>query len=102
MIPSSRDLERSAVKPDHSPIVNRLRRIEGQVRGVAQMVEDDRYCIDILTQVQAIKAALGRAESEILKRHAACCVSEAITSGDAAEQKAKFAELVELFERAKR
>ena len=90
------------MKPDHSPIVNRLRRIEGQVRGVAQMVEDDRYCIDILTQVQAVKAALGRAESEILKRHAACCVSEAIASGDAAEQKAKFDELVDLFERAKR
>jgi len=90
------------VKPDHSLIVNRLRRIEGQVRGVAQMVEDDRYCIDILTQVQAVKAALGRAESEILKRHAACCVSEAIASGDAAEQKAKFDELVDLFERAKR
>jgi len=90
------------VKPDHSLIVNRLRRIEGQVRGVAQMVEDDRYCIDILTQVQAVKAALGRAESEILKRHAACCVSEAIASGDAVEQKAKFDELVDLFERAKR
>lgn len=95
-------MERTALKPDHSPIVNRLRRIEGQVRGVAQMVADDRYCIDILTQVQAVKAALGRAESEILKRHAACCVSEAIASGDAAEQKVKFDELVDLFERAKR
>lgn len=90
------------MKPDQSPIVNRLRRIEGQVRGVAQMVGDDRYCIDILTQVQAVKAALGRTESEILKRHAACCVSEAIASGDAEEQKVKFDELVDLFERAKR
>ena len=67
---------------DSTRIVNRLRRIEGQVRGVAQMIEDDRYCIDVLTQMQAVKAALGRAESEILKRHAACCVSEAIESGD--------------------
>lgn len=90
------------MKPDHAPIVNRLRRVEGQVRGVAQMVADDRYCIDILTQLQAVKAALGRAESELLKRHAACCVSEAIASGDAEEQTAKFAELVDLFERAKR
>ncbi|MGN3974141.1 metal-sensitive transcriptional regulator [Tsuneonella sp. SYSU-LHT278] len=88
--------------PDSSRIVNRLRRIEGQVRGVAQMVEDDRYCIDILNQVQAVKAALGRAESEILKRHAACCVSEAIASGDAEEQKRKLDELVDLFEKAKR
>lgn len=87
---------------DGSRIKNRLRRIEGQVRGVAQMVEDDRYCIEILNQMQAIKAALGRAESEILKRHAGCCVAEAIASGDAEEQKQKFGELVDLFERAKR
>ncbi|WP_170004942.1 metal-sensing transcriptional repressor [Pseudopontixanthobacter vadosimaris] len=87
---------------DVSKIVNRLRRVEGQVRGVAQMVEDDRYCIDILNQMQAVKAALGRAESEILKRHAGCCVAEAIASGDAEEQKQKFGELVDLFEKAKR
>lgn len=83
-------------------IVNRLKRIEGQVRGVAQMVSDERYCIDVLHQVQAIKAALGRVESEILKDHAACCVSEAIASGDAASQRAKFVELIDLFEKVKR
>jgi DNA-binding FrmR family transcriptional regulator len=83
-------------------VLNRLRRIEGQVRGVAQMVEDDRYCIDILTQLQAVKAALHRAESEILKNHAAACVADAIASGDPADQRAKFTELVELFEKAKR
>ncbi|WP_239805608.1 metal-sensing transcriptional repressor [Croceicoccus hydrothermalis] len=88
--------------PHGTRIVNRFRRIEGQVRGVAQMVEDDRYCIDILTQVQAIKAALGRAESEILKRHAACCVADAIASGDPDEQAVKFGELIDLFEKAKR
>ena len=88
--------------PDSTAILNRLRRVEGQVRGIAQMVEDDRYCIDILTQVQAVKAALGRAESEILKRHAACCVSDAIASGDPEDQRAKFSELVDLFEKAKR
>lgn len=83
-------------------IINRLKRIEGQVRGVAQMVDDDRYCIDILHQVQAVKAALTKAESEILKDHAACCVAEAIASGDAAEQQTKFAELIDLFEKVKR
>lgn len=88
----------------HDPIrtLNRLKRIEGQVRGVAQMVSDDRYCIDILNQIQAVKAALAKAESEILKNHASCCVAEAIGSGDAAEQRAKFDELVELFDRVKR
>jgi len=74
----------------------------GQVRGVSQMVSDDRYCIDILHQVQAIKAALAKAESAILKDHAACCVSEAIASGDVAEQRTKFNELIDLFERVKR
>ncbi|MCG6119786.1 MAG: metal-sensitive transcriptional regulator [Blastomonas sp.] len=87
---------------DRTAIVNRLRRIEGQVRGVSQMVADGRYCIDILHQVQAIKAALGRAESEILKDHAACCVSDAIAAGDAAEQRTKFNELIDLFEKVKR
>ena len=87
---------------DRAAVLNRLRRIEGQVRGIARMVEEDRYCIDILTQVQAVKAALGRAETEILKSHAACCVAEAIASGDEDDQRAKFHELVELFEKAKR
>jgi CsoR family transcriptional regulator, copper-sensing transcriptional repressor len=86
---------------DRSAILNRLNRIEGQVRGVRQMVADDRYCIDILHQVQAVKAALARAESEILKDHAACCITEAIASGDQDEQRAKFSELVDLFEKVK-
>lgn len=79
----------------------RLSRIEGQVRGVGQMVADDRYCIDILHQVHAIKAALAKVETEILKNHAACCVEEAIASGDAVQQRAKFTELVEVFAKAK-
>lgn len=87
---------------DKTDIINRLKRIEGQVRGVAQMVDDGRYCIDILHQVQAVKAALTKAESAILKDHAACCVAEAIASGDAAEQQVKFSELIDLFEKVKR
>ena len=72
------------------------------MRGLAQMLEDDRYCIDILHQVQAVKAALAKVESRILKDHAACCVAEAIASGDASQQSAKFGELVDLFEKVKR
>tara|TARA_R100001224_G_scaffold113184_2_gene97685 strand:+ start:475 stop:753 length:279 start_codon:yes stop_codon:yes gene_type:complete len=83
-------------------IVDRLRRVEGQVRGIAQMVEDDRYCIDILHQLQAVKSALARAEDEILKNHASHCVAEAIASGDADEQRQKFGELIDLFAKAKR
>ncbi|QPL39638.1 metal-sensitive transcriptional regulator [Erythrobacter sp. A30-3] len=83
-------------------IVDRLRRVEGQVRGISQMVEDDRYCIDILHQLQAVKSALARAEDEILKNHASHCVAEAIASGDADEQRQKFGELIDLFAKAKR
>ena len=83
-------------------ILNRLKRIEGQVRGIAQMVTDERYCIDILHQVQAVRAAVAKAESEILKDHAACCVAEAIASGDVTEQRQKFSELIDLFEKTKR
>ncbi|MEE4200945.1 metal-sensitive transcriptional regulator [Erythrobacter sp.] len=79
--------------------INRLNRIAGQVRGVANMVEEDRYCIDILNQIQAVKSALSRVEAQVLKDHAACCVAEAIASGDADEQREKFEELVELFEK---
>lgn len=78
--------------------VKRLNRIAGQVRGVAQMIEDDRYCIDILHQIAAIRSALTKVESQVLKDHAACCVAEAIASGDEAEQKQKFSELVDLLE----
>lgn len=82
--------------------INRLNRIAGQVRGVAQMIADDRYCIDILHQIQAIRSALAKVESEVLKQHAACCVAEATTSGDEAEQRRKFEELVDLFERQRK
>lgn len=82
--------------------VQRLNRIAGQVRGVAQMIEDDRYCIDILHQIAAIRAALAKVESQVLKDHAACCVAEAIASGNETEQRAKFEELVDLLERNRR
>ena len=77
----------------------RISRIEGQVRGIGRMVEEDRYCIDILNQVQAIRAALKRVEEHILKDHAAHCVAHAIEGGNAKDQMRKFSELVELFSR---
>jgi len=87
---------------DRRTIINRLKRIEGQVRGLQQMLADDRYCIDILHQFQAVKTAIAKAESELLKEHAGHCVAEAIASGDAGAQQSKFAELVDLFEKVKR
>jgi DNA-binding FrmR family transcriptional regulator len=83
-------------------LLNRLNRIEGQVRGVARMVEEGRYCIDILTQLQAARAALAKVETELLKDHLGHCVEGAIVSGDKAEQRRKASELIELLERAAR
>ena len=82
--------------------IKRLNRIEGQVRGVRKMIEEDRYCIDILQQMQAIKSALSRVEDGILKNHSNTCVAEAIESGDSREQEEKFSELVDLIARYKR
>jgi len=82
--------------------LKRLQRIEGQVRGLARMVEDDRYCIDIVTQIAAVRAALRRAEEEILRDHVASCVDEAIRSGDRADQRRKVAELMDVVGRAER
>lgn len=82
--------------------LKRLNRIEGQVRGVTRMIEEDRYCVDVLTQTQAIRAALVRVESQVLKEHMAHCIEGAIVSGNASEQRKKAAELIELLERAAR
>ena len=89
-------------KQSKLPRLKRLSRIEGQVRGLARMVEEDRYCIDILTQIAAVRAALRRVEEEILQDHIAHCVEHAIVSGDADEQRRKIAELMEVLGRAKR
>jgi DNA-binding FrmR family transcriptional regulator len=79
----------------------RLKRIEGQVRGVLKMVEDDRYCIDVITQVQAITAALRKVEDEILNDHVRHCVEHAVASGDKKAQRDKIEELVEVLSRAR-
>ncbi len=80
----------------------RLARVEGQVRGLSKMVEEDRYCIDIVTQLSAVRAALRRIEEEVLRDHVAHCVEHAIRSGDRGEQRRKVAELIEVFSRAER
>jgi len=83
-------------------VSKRLGRIEGQVRGIARMVADDRYCIDIVTQIDAVRAALKRVEEEVLRDHVAHCVEHAISSGDKDEQRQKISELMEVLERSGR
>ena len=81
---------------DRARTITRLKRVEGQVRGISNMLEEDRYCIDILTQLSAVKSALGAVEREILKDHSRHCVAHAINSGNAEDQHEKLNELIEL------
>jgi DNA-binding FrmR family transcriptional regulator len=85
-----------------APVLKRLQRIEGQVRGLARMVEENRYCIDIVTQISAARAALRRVEEEVLKDHVAHCVEHAIASGDKNDQRQKIAELIAVLGRTER
>ena len=85
-----------------SSVLKRLKRIEGQIRGLARMVEDERYCIEIVTQISAVGAALRGVEEEILRDHVANCVESAIISGNKAEQRRKIAELMNVLRRANR
>ena len=100
------DIERTNafIGPMHenrSKALVRLKRLEGQVRGVARMVEEDRYCVDILAQTAAVRAALKGVEKLVIDDHARHCIEDAVASGDAAEQRAKFVELIELLDKAR-
>ena len=88
-------------EPTKSACRKRLSRIEGQVRGLARMLQEDRYCIDVVTQISAVRAALRRVEEEVLRDHVAHCVEHAIASGDAGEQRRKVAELMDVLSRSK-
>jgi CsoR family transcriptional regulator, copper-sensing transcriptional repressor len=83
-----------------SACMKRLSRIEGQVRGLARMVEEDRYCIDIVTQLSAVRAALRRVEQEVLRDHVSQCVKHAMQSGDFEDQNRKIQELMDVLERS--
>ena len=84
---------------DKEALVKRLHRIEGRVRGIERMVEDDRYCIDILTQVAAVNTALESLAFKVLDDHVNHCVTDALSSGDPKEAAAKSKELMEAVQR---
>lgn len=84
---------------EKAAIGRRLARIEGQVRGIARMVEDDRYCIDVLTQIAAVETALGAVASKLLSSHVEHCVADAIASGDKEHAAQKTVELLTAVER---
>jgi DNA-binding FrmR family transcriptional regulator len=84
---------------DKPALVKRLHRIEGQVRGLEKMVEDDRYCIDILTQISAVSTALESVALKILDDHVNHCVAHALASGDRDDAATKTRELLEAVQR---
>ena len=84
---------------DKDALVKRLHRIEGQVRGIERMVEGDRYCIDILTQISAVNTALESLAFKILDEHVRHCVAGALASGDEADAQTKTEELLEAVQR---
>jgi DNA-binding FrmR family transcriptional regulator len=80
-------------------VVGRLRRIEGQIGGILRMVEEERYCVDVLLQVAAVKAALDRVGQLVLGAHVDTCVNTALGSGDQREARKKVDELMDVFSR---
>ncbi len=81
----------------HRSQLGRLRKIEGQVRGVQRMIEDGRYCMDVLTQMRAIRRALAKVEEQVLAEHVRSCVADAVHSGDERDRDEKLQELMDVF-----
>ena len=88
--------------PSHKDNIVALRRIEGQVRGVQKMIEDGKYCIDILNQINAVKGALGRVEEKILKKHFQHCVTDAIKGTSEKKKQQKLDEILKLIHQTRR
>ena len=88
--------------PDHKDNMVALRRIEGQVRGIQRIIEDRKYCVDILNQIHAVKGALSRVEEKILQKHFQHCVSTAMTGSSEREKQQKLDEVLKLIRQTRR
>ncbi|MCB0365469.1 MAG: metal-sensitive transcriptional regulator [Bdellovibrionaceae bacterium] len=85
----------------HTAHLHRLKRLEGQIRGIARMIEERRYCMDILTQLKAVKSALGALEEKIIEQHLNHCVKRALASDDKKDQDGAVGEIMELLSSAR-
>ena len=86
--------------PKHKRTITRLKRIAGQVEGLMRMIEEDRYCVDVLTQISAVQAALAKVGEEVLEAHLQTCVAQAMESGDAGERDRVIGELMQVISRS--
>ena len=85
-----------------SSCLKRLARIEGQVRGLSRMVEEDRYCIDVLTQIRALRAALDKVEQKVLSHHLEHCVADAFVAGSERDRRTKVDALIKVPDSSRR
>jgi DNA-binding FrmR family transcriptional regulator len=81
---------------DHSAQIPRLNRIEGQIRGISKMIQEDRYCVDILTQIRSASNALAKVQENIFKGHLESCVRDSLTGDDAVDRESKVDEILEI------
>ncbi len=84
---------------DHSGQIPRLNRIEGQIRGITKMIQDGRYCVDILTQIRSASSALAKVQENIFKGHLESCVRDSLTGDDALDRQKKVDEILEILSR---
>ena len=84
---------------DHSPHLPRLKKVEGQIRGIYKMIEEQRYCVDILTQIKAVKSALSSLESKIIEEHLGHCVHKALSGKNFKEANEMIREIKELLKK---
>jgi DNA-binding FrmR family transcriptional regulator len=98
-MPTTTEAKTHGYTPHKDQLLKRLARIEGQVRGISKMIEDDRYCIDILTQLGAVDTALEAVALKVLEEHVQHCVAGALASGDPKEADEKSRELLEAVQR---
>jgi DNA-binding FrmR family transcriptional regulator len=95
-----RDMEKA--KTAHLEEIPRLRKIEGQVRGIQRMIQDERYCVDIINQLQSAEAAIKRVEENILERHIKGCVQESFLQGTGEDRVAKIREIVAVLKKVRK
>jgi len=96
------EVEVTMASNHNKEVLDRLRRIEGQVRGIQKMVEEERYCIEVLTVLRSVVAALGKVEEAVLRRHLETCVSKAMKSGSEREQDEKINEVMQILSQFRR
>lgn len=89
----------TVTRPDKAALLRRVNRIEGQVRGIGKMIDEDRYCVDVLTQISALRSALDAVAMHLLEHHTHGCVRNAIRSGDGAHAIGELMEVVKKFAR---